>query len=44
VRPLLEAGRLDPVISSVHPLADAAEALLELDERRALGKVLLSVR
>jgi NADPH:quinone reductase len=44
VRPLLEAGRLDPVISSVHPLADAAEALLELDERRALGKVLISVR
>jgi NADPH:quinone reductase len=44
VRPLLEAGRLDPVISSVHPLADASKALLELDERRALGKVLLAVR
>jgi NADPH:quinone reductase len=44
VRPLLEAGRLDPVISSVHPLEKAAAALLELDERRALGKVLLQVR
>jgi NADPH:quinone reductase len=44
VRPMLEAGELDPVISSVHPLEDAAAALLELDERRALGKVLLRVR
>jgi NADPH2:quinone reductase len=44
VRPLLEAGRLDPPISSVHPLEDAAQALLEIDERRALGKVLLQVR
>lgn len=44
VGPLLEAGKLDPVISGVHPLEDAAAALLELDERRALGKVLLRVR
>ncbi|MCW2616542.1 MAG: Alcohol dehydrogenase zinc-binding domain protein [Frankiales bacterium] len=42
--PLLEAGRLDPVVGSVHPLADAAQALVELDERRAAGKVLLRVR
>jgi NADPH2:quinone reductase len=44
VRPMLEAGRLDPPIGSVHPLEDAAKALLELDERRAQGKVLLRVR
>ena len=42
--PLLEAGRLDPVIGSVHPLESAADALVELDERRAAGKVLLRVR
>ena len=42
--PLLEAGRLDPPIGTVHPLADAALALAELDERRAAGKVLLAVR
>jgi NADPH2:quinone reductase len=44
LQPLLEAGRLDPVLGSVHDLADAAEAIAELDERRAAGKVLLRVR
>ena len=44
VRPLLEAGTLDPVIGSTHPLDRAAEALREMDERRAHGKVLLQVR
>ncbi|MEX5721350.1 NADPH:quinone oxidoreductase family protein [Geodermatophilus maliterrae] len=42
--PLLEQGRLQPVIGSVHDLADAAAAVTELDERRATGKVLLRVR
>ena len=42
--PLLEAGRLDPVLGSSYALEDAAQALLELDERRAAGKVLLTVR
>ena len=42
--PLLEAGRLDPVLGSTHPLEDASKALLELDERRAAGKVLLTTR
>ena len=42
--PLLEAGRLDPVVGSRHPLEDAAAALVEIDERRAAGKVLLTVR
>ena len=35
---------IDPPISSTHPLEAAAEAISELDERRATGKVLLSVR
>ncbi|MGY1771192.1 NADPH:quinone oxidoreductase family protein [Blastococcus sp. SYSU D00813] len=42
--PLLEAGRLDPVLGTEHPLEQASQALLELDERRAQGKVLLAVR
>ncbi len=42
--PLLEAGRLDPVLGTQYPLEEAAQALLELDERRARGKVLLTVR
>ncbi len=42
--PLLEAGKLDPVIGTIHPLAAAADALVEIDERRAAGKVLLAVR
>lgn len=42
--PLLESGKLDPVLGSVHPLADVVEAVTELDERRAAGKVLLRVR
>ena len=42
--PLLEAGRLDPVLGRSFPLEQASQALLELDERRAAGKVLLTVR
>jgi len=42
--PLLEAGKLDPVLGRSFPLERAADALLELDERRATGKVLLTVR
>ncbi|MGY1813994.1 NADPH:quinone oxidoreductase family protein [Blastococcus sp. SYSU D00820] len=42
--PLLEAGRLQPVLGSVHALDDAAAAVAELDERRATGKVLVRVR
>ncbi|MCZ2860517.1 NADPH:quinone oxidoreductase family protein [Blastococcus sp. VKM Ac-2987] len=42
--PLLEQGRLDPPLGSVHDLADAAEAVVELEERRATGKVLIRVR
>ncbi|MGY1744900.1 NADPH:quinone oxidoreductase family protein [Blastococcus sp. SYSU D00695] len=42
--PLLREGRLDPVLGAQYPLAEATQALLELDERRAQGKVLLTVR
>ena len=41
--PLVESGRLDPLLSAVYPLEEAARALAELDERRARGKVLLAV-
>ena len=44
IHPLLEAGALDPLIGAVYPLSDVADALLELDERRAHGKVVLRVR
>ena len=44
IRPMLEAGRLDPPIGATFPLEDAARALQEIDERRAQGKVLLQVR
>ncbi len=37
----LRAGRLLPPIGARHPLEDAAEAVASLEERRALGKVLL---
>ncbi|GAA2555033.1 NADPH:quinone oxidoreductase family protein [Winogradskya consettensis] len=42
--PLLEAGRLQPVLARRFPLAEASQALLELDQRRVRGKVLLDVR
>lgn len=44
LQPLLERGALQPVLGSVHDLADAAAAVAELDERRATGKVLLRIR
>jgi NADPH2:quinone reductase len=44
IAPLLASGRLDPPIGSRYPLEDAAAAITELDERRATGKVVLTVR
>ncbi|EFQ82134.1 GroES-like protein [Aeromicrobium marinum DSM 15272] len=41
LHPHLESGALDPVISSTRPLDETVDALLELDQRRATGKVLL---
>ncbi len=42
--PHLTSGALVPLVGNSYALEDAAEALLELDERRAKAKVLLAVR
>jgi hypothetical protein len=42
--PLVESGAIDPPIGQVFALGDAAAAIRELDERRALGRVLLRMR
>jgi NADPH2:quinone reductase len=42
--PYLEDGILDPLVGNSYPLEQAADALLELDERRALAKVLITCR
>jgi NADPH2:quinone reductase len=42
--PHLSDGSLDPLVGNTYPLEQAADALLELDERRALAKVLISCR
>jgi NADPH2:quinone reductase len=36
-------GRLDPVVSGVYPLEEAARALEDLQQRRAVGKVVVEV-
>lgn len=42
--PLIESGALAPPIGHTLPLAEAAEALALMDDRRAVGKVVLAVR
>jgi NADPH2:quinone reductase len=42
MEPHLASGALSPVVGPTFPLADASQALLALDERRATGKVLLT--
>jgi NADPH2:quinone reductase len=44
LEPLLRSGVVAPPIGAVYPLDDTAEALRELDERRAVGRVLVRVR
>lgn len=44
LQPLLQQGLLDPPIGSRHALDDVAAALAEIDERRATGKVTITVR
>ncbi|WP_034274807.1 NADPH:quinone oxidoreductase family protein [Haloechinothrix halophila] len=41
--PLLEAGKLDPHIGARYPLDKAADALASMDERTAVGKIVLDV-
>jgi NADPH2:quinone reductase len=42
--PFLESGAVVPLVGNAYPLEAAAEALLEIDERRAKAKVLIKVR
>ena len=42
--PHLESGALDPLVGNTYPLEQAVDALLELEERRALAKVLIRTR
>jgi NADPH:quinone reductase-like Zn-dependent oxidoreductase len=44
ILPLFEQGQLRPVVDQVLPLAQVAEAHRLLEERRALGKIVLQVR
>jgi NADPH:quinone reductase len=41
--PHLRSGALDPPIGARYPLEKAAEALTQIDERRVLGKIVLTV-
>jgi NADPH2:quinone reductase len=40
---MFEAGKLKPVVGAVHPLADYAEAFRSMEQRRAVGKVVLRI-
>ena len=42
--PLIEAGHVAPIVGARFSLEQAAQALREIDERRATGKVVLDVR
>lgn len=41
--PHLESGALDPVLGRSFPLEDTAAALLELEQRRTMGKVIVEM-
>ncbi|HUR49447.1 MAG TPA: NADPH:quinone oxidoreductase family protein [Acidimicrobiales bacterium] len=42
--PLIASGAIDPPLGSAYPLEKAPDALIELDERRATGKVTIELR
>jgi NADPH2:quinone reductase len=42
--PLLESGAIDPPVGATYPFDDVARALVDLDERRTLGKSVVVVR
>ncbi len=44
LRPLIEGGFVRPIVGARFPLARASDALREIDERRATGKIVLDVR
>jgi len=41
---MTEAGTLTPVVGSTYPLADAPEAVRELERGHARGKIVVSVQ
>jgi NADPH2:quinone reductase len=41
--PMLERGALDPLVPATYPLADAGKALSDMEQRRASGKIVLTV-
>ena len=41
--PLIDSGAIDPPLGSSYPLERTADALAELDERRATGKVTIEI-
>ena len=43
VAPLIEAGKLTPVVGRTYPLADTAAGLRYLEEGHARGKVVITV-
>lgn len=42
--PLMASGAIDPPLGSAYPLEKTPDALIELDQRRATGKVTIEVR
>jgi NADPH2:quinone reductase len=44
LRPMIASGVVDPPIGATYDLAEAAQALTDLDERRTLGKSILRIR
>jgi NADPH:quinone reductase-like Zn-dependent oxidoreductase len=42
--PLLEEGKIQPVLDSVYPIAQANEAQQRMAENRNIGKIVLTVR
>ena len=41
---LFAAGKINPVVGAEYPLTQGADALREIEERRAIGKIVLNVR
>jgi NADPH2:quinone reductase len=44
VQELLDAGRLRPAVAATYPMEQAAQALASLEQRAALGKVVVEVK
>ena len=43
IEPLVASGQLSPVLGEVRPLERAGEAIAEMEERRATGKLVLTL-